>query len=207
MNLSLIGVPGSGKGTQAKLLSDKLGLYHINVGALFRDEINKMSELGIKVEKIVKSGKLVSNEIVFELLKPHLNPRTAGNIFDGFPRTVRQAEHLMKKIKLSRVYFFELRDDVAVKRLHARRICPYCGQGFNLLYKKPENNNHCDSCNVKLILREDDKEEAIKLRLEEFHKNIDPLIDFFEKRKILSTVDASQSPGIINRFMLESLTP
>ena len=185
--ISLFGPQGSGKGTQAKILMKKLNLPHISTGDLFRAAIESRTALGAQVEKIINGGRLVSDEITFNLLKERIGRAdcAAGFILDGYPRTVKQAELLDQSVQVSQVIFIEISDEEAVKRLTNRRQCPRCGAIFNLYTSpKPAEDELCDYCRVKLIQRADDTEKAVRERLQRYHAEAEPLIRYYRDKVV-----------------------
>jgi len=205
LNLVFFGVQGSGKGTQAGLLKKRYDFDHISIGALLRENMAQKTELGNKITKYMLAGELVPDEYIFTLIEDILHPEAQGIIFDGFPRTLRQAEYMEERIPVNYAIFFDLDDDTAIKRLTARRVCTNCGKDYNLLIKPPKNENKCDVCGGKLIQRNDDHEEAIVRRINIFHERTKPLIDFFKKRSKLVHIDASDPPETIFRNLTESI--
>ena len=186
------GIQGSGKGTQADLLSDSLQFQHVSIGDLFREQISLKTKLGLQVSEIISRGELVPDELVFDIIDQSLHPDRKGIIFDGFPRTLAQAEFLVKHFKVRQVFFLELSEAKAIARISSRRICRDCGQNYNLVSDPPSVENVCDACGGKLIIRNDDKPEAISRRLAEFYEQTLALKDFFAERGLLSEVDAGQ---------------
>ena len=180
---------GSGKGTYAKLLNEIYHLEHISVGDILRNEVNQKSKIGLKIDEILKKGELVDDKIILDLLK---NKLKNNFVLDGFPRTITQAEELEKITKIDKVFYITLKDKTAIKRLTTRIQCEKCGAIYGNR-KKPLKDNICDICGNKLIKRDDDNEESIKKRLEIFHKETKPLIDFYIKKKILIKIDGEKT--------------
>jgi adenylate kinase len=190
MKLIIIGPQGSGKGTYASRLSIIFGIPHISTGDIFRENIAKKTELGKKVEKILKDGMLVPDDIVLEVVKERLKKPDCkkGFIFDGFPRTLGQAEGLERIIKLDHVINLVVPDWILIKRLSLRVTCEKCGEIYNLGYLKPKVEGVCDKCGGKLIQRQDETPEAIKMRLREYEEKTKPLIDYYKNKGILLNV-------------------
>jgi len=186
MRIILLGPPGAGKGTQAELLSKKLGIPKISTGDLLRDEIAKGSELGIKAKKKVEKGELVDDELVFAILKNRIERDDCkkGYILDGFPRNVAQAERFYKMFNDQEELVIEISvsEDELVRRLTSRRICKKCGATYNLLFFKPRVENKCDVCGGELIRRDDDREEVIRKRFRVYEKETKPLINYYYKK-------------------------
>jgi len=192
----LMGPPGVGKGTQGDLLSKKMDLPKLATGDLFREEAVKDTSLGKKVQEIMQSGSLVPDDVVVELVRERIkSPAYArGCIFDGFPRTIRQAELLEDLLveegkKVDHVISLTADDEELVKRLGGRRICQGCNSLFNIYFNAPEQDGHCDLCGGTLIQREDDSETTIQERLDVYKNQTRPLIDFYSQKGLLSDVD------------------
>jgi len=185
--ICLFGPQGSGKGTQAKILSKKLNLPHISTGDIFRAAIAGQTELGRQVEKIINSGQLVSDELTFNLLRERVAESDCGRgfILDGYPRTVPQADMLAGVAEVNKVLEIRVSDKESLKRLINRRQCPRCGAIYNLYTApKPKTDELCDCCQVKLIQRDDDTEEAVKKRLARYHQEAKPLLDYYQDKVI-----------------------
>ena len=193
MNIILIGIQGSGKGTQAKMLSDKFGWSHITTGDLFRENIKNNTELGKIAISYTDKGELVPDKYVFEIVEDALSKAENGFILDGFPRNMEQAEFLNNKFKIDRVLLLDLSDEISMKRTLARRNCIDCKRDYNILFKKPKNKDVCDACGGQLVQRKDDNEEAIKKRLEKFHSETEKVIDYFREKDILISINADQN--------------
>ncbi|MFH1045928.1 MAG: adenylate kinase [Candidatus Omnitrophota bacterium] len=195
MRLILLGPPGAGKGTQAKLLFEKFKLPHISTGDILRDEMREQSPLGIKVAAYVKSGELVPDAIVVEVVAKRLIKSDArtGFILDGFPRTVNQAEALAQSLKkqcapIDLVLYFATIPATCVKRLCERRICEKCGAIFHLTNMPPKIPGICDHCGAELYLRDDDRLETVQKRLEVYQNQTASLIEYYKKQGILREV-------------------
>lgn len=193
-HLVLIGAAGSGKGTQAaRLVSDK-GYKHISTGDLLRNEISKGSELGKKVKSVMDSGALVSDELVIELIHANANLDKNSYVFDGYPRNLVQAQTLDKEVLKGRpslAVYFKIDLGKLVTRLTNRRTCKDCGAIYNLLTQAPKKAGICDKCgSTNLVHREDDKEEAIKKRLDIFQQNTQPVLDHYQSSGRLLEVNA-----------------
>lgn len=170
MNIILIGVQGSGKGTQAKLLSEVLDLPHISSGELFRYHIDNKTELGIIADSYINRGNLVADEYVYDMVEAELKKYPNGFILDGFPRTLPQENFLLGKYKIDYVIWLELDDEESFRRISARFHCEDCLQDYNLIYKKPKVDGICDDCGGKLVQRRDDTPEYILKRQKKFHQ-------------------------------------
>ena len=188
MKLIILGKPSSGKGTQAKLLAQKLNLKHISTGDLLRHELKLKTPLAEKAESYMKTGSLVPDSLIIELLKNNLP--NDDYILDGFPRSLSQAEELEKIIKIDLVIDLFCEDDLIIKRTIERRICQSCGAiyGLTIPSKVP---NVCDKCGSSLYQRPDDNEETIKNRLNVYNKETSPLIDYYKHKDLYFLVDGS----------------
>ena len=187
----MLGAPGAGKGTQAKIISEKLQIPTISTGAAIRSEIEKGSEIGLKVNDIIKSGNLVSDEIVLELIEARLKEPDCKNgfILDGFPRTINQADGLEKLgYKIDKVLNIDLSDEVIIDRLSGRRECSKCHAIYHITSNPPKKEDVCDVCGEKLSIRPDDKKEVIINRLNVFHEVTEPLKAYYENKGILVSV-------------------
>jgi adenylate kinase len=197
MNTLIIGVQGSGKGTQGKLLAKKLGIPHISSGEMFRT-IDKNSEIGKKAFEYIDKGELVPLNIVTELFKQHLEKIgiERGGIIEGYPRNRKQAELLEEFFPLDKVILLNISDQEAIKRLTGRRTCsnPKCQAIYNIYTApKPKKENICDKCGSRLEQRSDATEEAVKKRIEIYHKETEPLIEFYKNKGILIEINGEQS--------------
>ena len=198
MIIVMLGAPGSGKGTVAKLLTETLNIEHISTGDMFREEIKSGSELGKELENYMSDGKLVPDEVVIKILDERLSRPTAQNgvVLDGFPRTKIQAEHLKELLnakgkKINVAIQLNIPDEDIIYRTVKRRICSNkdCGAIYNLEFNKPKQEGICDICGSKLYRREDDNEETVKRRIDTYHKRSEPIIKYFEEEGILYTVE------------------
>jgi len=191
-----IGPPGSGKGTQAKKISEFLNYSFISTGDILREEVKKKTKLGNMAKKYMEKGELVPDDLMLKIIKKNLKKKK-GVILDGFPRTINQAKGLdeilkNKSLKIDSVFYLKVKDEEIIKRLSSRRICPKCQNIYNLITKKPKNDEVCDICNVKLIQRDDDKEEVIIKRLKVYNEETKELLNYY-KDKILE-IDGEGNP-------------
>jgi len=194
-NLVFIGPPGSGKGTQSKILCQELGFTHVSTGDLLRKEIAKKSELGLKIKSVMNAGDLVSDELVVDILKANIDLDNHSYIFDGFPRNVEQARVLDEQILGSSKYvgvFFDVNIDGLIKRIVNRRVTKDGKNIYNILTKPPAVEGICDITGQELIQRNDDKEEVVLKRMTVYKNETSPLLKFYEEKKLLKTVDAEQ---------------
>ena len=200
MRLVLLGAPGSGNGTQAALLKERLGCPHVSTGDIFRKNLKEETPLGLLARSYMDKGALVPDEVVLKmvsgrLLEPDVK---AGFLLDGFPRTIAQAEFLESFLAergqvLDAVILFDIGDEALVRRLSNRRTCRSCGAIFNLLTLNGDGHS-CPTCKGELYQRDDDEESVIRNRLKVFHDQTQPLIDWYGSKGLLSAVDASQAP-------------
>ncbi|HLC19924.1 MAG TPA: nucleoside monophosphate kinase [Candidatus Nanoarchaeia archaeon] len=187
MNIVFLGAPGTGKGTVAARMAADQKFTHIAPGNLFRDEVKNASSLGKKIKEMIETGVLVPDEITNQLIKKHIKK---NNIFDGYPRTLNQADVLEKLVKLDKVILFDMSEEQIVKRLGGRRTCPNCQAIYHMVTMPPKNVGKCDRCMATLVQRKDDAPDVVKHRFNEFHQKTAPLIDFYKQKKLLFSVDA-----------------
>ena len=185
LNIIFLGMPGSGKGTQAELLVEKLNIPIVSTGNCFRKNIKDETELGLKVKDILAKGDLVPDEITFEMLKKEIESTdiSDGLILDGYPRSIRQAELLEEILNIDIVLNIELSEDQVLLRIGGRRTCK-CGETYHIKFNPPKQENICDKCGQELYIRDDAQEEAIKNRLKVYNEQTSPLIDFYKEQII-----------------------
>jgi adenylate kinase len=194
--LVFLGPPGAGKGTQAKLLSQRMGFLHLSTGDLLREAVKNQTPLGKKAKEYMDRGELVPDELIVQLIEETM-PKDGNVILDGFPRTVNQAlalEEMLKSKgeKISKVLFFNVPDEVIIDRLSGRRVCSKCGAVYHVKYNPPKVEGVCDLCGGSLVQRDDDREEVVKKRLEVYRKQTQPLIEFYQDRGIIYRLDAGK---------------
>jgi adenylate kinase len=191
----IMGVQGSGKGTQAKLLAQSFDLVHISVGDIFRWNVQTHTKLGALVRRTMAAGHLVDDEVVESIVRERLNGHdwNYGFLVDGFPRNARQAEFFLESYDIDGVILLELPDEEVTRRVLARRLCSQCGLDYNLLGHRPEKPDTCDVCGGKLVQREDDNPEALAARLRDYHEKTKPIIELFERKEFVARVDATKS--------------
>ena len=196
MNIVLLGSPASGKGTQANLLCEKFGLYHLSTGDIAR----KIAETDERVREIINSGKLIpAEEMTMHVINflSKEKPDLKNILFEGFPRFISQYEALSnfltsKGDDIDLVISLEVNEDEAVKRISSRRVCESCGENFNINTKPPVTDGKCDKCGSNLIQRNDDTEESVKVRFEYYRENTKELIDYVDKLKKLTRVNGER---------------
>ena len=200
MKLILLGAPGAGKGTQAKLLVDKYEIPHISTGDIFRENIKNGTELGKKAKAYMDAGGLVPDELTVDLVMNRLSQEDCkkGYILDGFPRTIPQAERLTEALEargeaLDAAIDVEVQDEIIIDRMAGRRVCPKCGASYHVVTIPPKKEGICDVCGAELITREDDRPETVKKRLDVYHDQTQPLIDYYNGQGIVVTVDGTQA--------------
>ena len=184
----LLGPPGSGKGTQGEMLSEKLGYTRLSTGDMLREAVRNGTELGMKAKGYMDSGALVPNDLIIGLMKEKIASATGGVILDGFPRTVEQADALGQQVDVDLALNLDVPDEELVKRLTMRRSCPDCNAVYHLTNNPPKTEGVCDKCGGKLYQRDDDKDETVKNRLKVYRENTMPLIDYYGQKDVLVTI-------------------
>lgn len=204
MKIIMLGAPGAGKGTQAKKIAEKYAIPHISTGDIFRANIKNGTELGKKAKTYMDKGLLVPDELVVDLVVDRVNQADCANgyVLDGFPRTIPQAEALDQALeslgqKMDYAINVEVPDENIVKRMSGRRACVDCGATYHVVYAPTKEENVCDNCKGGLILREDDKPETVQKRLNVYHEQTQPLIDYYTKKNILVEVDGTVDINIV----------
>ena len=199
MKIIMLGAPGAGKGTQAKMIAAKYGVPHISTGDIFRANIKNGTELGAKAKEYMDKGLLVPDELVVDLVIDRFKADDCakGYILDGFPRTIPQAEALDKALSaigdsVDYAINVEVPDENIIERMSGRRACVGCGATNNIKYNPTKVEGICDACGEKLILRDDDKPETVKNRLSVYHEQTQPLIDYYAKKNVLAEVDGTK---------------
>ena len=194
MKIIMLGAPGAGKGTQAKMIAEKYSIPHISTGDIFRANIKNQTELGMEAKKYMDEGKLVPDELTVKILLDRVAKEDCAN---GFPRTIPQAEVLTDALaKLNDAVDFAIDVDVPdeniVRRMSGRRACVTCGATYHIVHVPPKTENICDKCGSELILRDDDKPETVLNRLKVYHDQTQPLIEYYTEKGILRTVDGTK---------------
>ncbi|MBQ6125756.1 MAG: adenylate kinase [Erysipelotrichaceae bacterium] len=200
MNLLIIGAPGAGKGTVSDRIINDYELVHVSTGDMLREAVKNGTPVGLQAQGYMNRGELVPDEVIHDIIVERLSRDDvdAGFLFDGYPRTKNQAvdldeilKHLDKKVDC--VIDLDIDDEDLIKRITGRRLCPDCGEIYNIYYKPSKVEGVCDKCGGTLIQRKDDNPDSLKIRLEEYHKNTQPVIEYYEKMDIVRHVDASMS--------------
>lgn len=199
MKVVMLGAPGAGKGTQAKMIAEKYGLPHISTGDIFRANIKGGTALGVEAKKYIDAGQLVPDELTVKILLDRVSQPDCekGYVLDGYPRTIPQAEVLEKALqeRNEQVDFaidVNVADENIVNRMSGRRACLKCGGTYHLVHIPPKVEGICDACGSELVLRDDDKPETVLKRLNVYHEQTQPLIDFYQARGVLRTVDGAK---------------
>ncbi len=207
----IMGIQGSGKGTQAKLLAADLDLEHISVGDIFRWNVQHHTKLGAQVRRTVASGRLVEDDLPEAVVRQRLTDHdwNYGFIIDGFPRNARQAEFFLESYDIDGVINLDLPDDEVQRRVLARRLCSQCGLDYNLIAHRPQVPDVCDVCGGQLATRDDDNPDALAVRVAEYHEQTKPLIEIFQRKEFVATIDATFPVSQVQRMIREyfSLPP
>ncbi|MGN9841273.1 adenylate kinase family protein [Nonomuraea sp. H19] len=197
----IMGVQGSGKGTQSQLLAHDLDLVHISVGDIFRWHVKNHTKIGAQVRRLVAAGELVGDDLVEDVVRGRLQLHdwNYGFVIDGFPRNRRQTEFFLESYDIDGVIHLDLPDDEVRRRVLARRLCSRCGMDYNLIAHRPEAEGRCDVCGGELVTRADDTPDALARRLRDYHSKIDPVIELFRRKEYVMTVDARADKITIQR--------
>ena len=203
----IMGVQGSGKGTQGSLLARDLDLVQIAVGDIFRWHVQHHTKIGAHVRRIMAGGELVSDELVESVVRQRLDQHdwNFGFVIDGFPRNRRQAEFFLESYDIDGVIHLELPDDEVRRRVLARRLCSGCGMDYNLIANSPKVHGRCDACGSELVSREDDTEEALATRLRDYHEKTNPVLELFRRKEFVFTVDARPDEATVQNAIREQL--
>ena len=207
MNAIIFGAPGAGKGTYSTRMQNQLGVDVIAMGDIFRESVKQNTPLGKKVKSFVEKGALVPDDVVVEVLKERLSkvPKGKGFLLDGFPRTIEQADTLEKITKIDVILQLDVSDEIIVQRLTSRRLCKNCGTVYNIRFLKPKKEGICDKCGGSLYQRADDNEEVIRNRLQVYKTQTEPLIAYYQKKKIPFIVSKAKSVDQPPEPMVEAM--
>ena len=199
MKVIMLGAPGAGKGTQAQKIAAKFDIPHISTGDIFRANIKQGTELGLKAKSYMDAGALVPDELVVDLVVDRIGQADCANgyVLDGFPRTIPQAECLTKALAekeddIDYAVDVEVPDENIISRMSGRRACLNCGATYHVVTIPPKQKGICDKCGSELVLRDDDKPETVAKRLEVYHNQTKPLIEYYEKQGHLAVVDGTK---------------
>lgn len=198
MKIIMLGAPGAGKGTQAKMIAEKYGVPHISTGDIFRANIKNGTQLGMEAKQYMDKGLLVPDELTVKILLDRVAQDDCKNgyVLDGFPRTIPQAQVLDKALtelgdKIDYAIDVDVPDENIVKRMGGRRACLSCGATYHIEHVPPKTEGICDTCGQELVLRDDDKPETVQNRLNVYHEQTQPLIEFYKEKGVLRTVDGT----------------
>src|SRR5215831_17407950 len=203
----IMGVQGSGKGTQSQLLAADLDLVHISVGDIFRWNVQNHTKMGALVRRTMAAGELVGDDLVESVVRERLTQHdwNFGFIVDGFPRNRPQAEFFLESYDIDGVIVLDLPDSEVRRRVLNRRVCPACGINYNLIDSTPKVPGQCDSCGAQLVTREDDTEEALAVRLRDYHEKTNPVIELFRRKEYVFMVDARPGPDAVQEQIRKCL--
>ncbi|NMP37802.1 MAG: adenylate kinase [Clostridiales bacterium] len=208
MNLIFLGAPGAGKGTQAEIICQKLGIPQISTGNIIRAALKNGTEMGLKAKSFIEAGKLVPDDVVIGIIKERLLEEDCnkGFILDGFPRTIPQAEALGKMgVEIDKVIDIEVSDESVVARMSGRRVCKACGASYHIVNKPSKVEGVCDACGGETAIRSDDSPETVMDRLKVYHEQTEPLKDYYEKLNKLFMVEGSAEINEITASILKAL--
>lgn len=195
MNIILLGAPGAGKGTQAEKICERLSIPTISTGNIIREALKSGTEMGLKAKSFMDAGQLVPDEVVIGIIKDRLTADDCKNgfILDGFPRTIPQAEALdTMGVVIDKVIDIEVPDERIIGRMSGRRVCGSCGASYHLEYKQPKVDGVCDVCAGALVQRKDDHPDTVKARLDVYHKETEPLKEYYSKQNKLAVVEGQE---------------
>lgn len=200
MNLLIIGAPGAGKGTMSELILNRYALVHVSTGDMLRATVKNGTPVGMKAQGYMNRGELVPDEVIHDIIVERLSQDDidAGFLFDGYPRTENQAidlDEILKQLdkKIDCVINLNIEDEELIKRITGRRLCPACGEIYNIYFNPSKQEGKCDKCGADLIQRKDDNLESLQVRLSEYHRNTQPVIEYYEKKGIVRHIDAAQA--------------
>ncbi|MDP8264334.1 MAG: adenylate kinase [Candidatus Aceula lacicola] len=211
MRLILLGAPGAGKGTQAKLLEKVLNLKHVSMGDILREEMKNNTSLGQEVKSFVESGGLVPDDVVTRIIENRLKDKTfapKGYLLDGFPRTKQQSQDLDEIVAnvnqpIDYVVYMEVDSEIVIQRLTGRRVCRSCGALYHVVNMPSKEEGVCDSCGGELYQRTDDNEETIRKRIDVYLENTAPIVDYYQAKGILLKADGNQDANALKDYLLK----
>ena len=203
----IMGVQGSGKGTQSQLLAADFDLVHIAVGDIFRWNVQHHTKMGAQVRRVMAAGELVGDDLAESVVRGRLTDHdwNYGFIIDGFPRNRPQADFFLESYDIDGVIALELPDSEVRRRVLNRRLCAGCGLNYNLIGSTPKVPGRCDACGGELVTREDDTEEALAVRLRDYHEKTNPVLDLFRRKEYVITVDARPPPEVVQQDIRDQL--
>ena len=212
MKIVMLGAPGAGKGTQAKMLADQYAIPHISTGDIFRANIKEGTELGKKAKEFIDAGALVPDELTVDLVMDRIDHEDCkkGYILDGFPRTINQAEKLTEALgvkggDIDYAVNVDVPDEAIVERMAGRRMCPNCGASYHVVNIPPKKDGICDRCGEELITRKDDQPETVKKRLAVYHEQTRPLYDYYKEKGLVVDVDGTKPMEEVFQAMVSRL--
>ena len=203
----VMGVQGSGKGTQSTMLCRDFDLVHISVGDILRWHVQQHTKLGAQVRRIMTAGELVGDDLVESVVRGRLADHdwNYGFLVDGFPRNARQAEFFLESYDIDGVIYLDLPDEEVTRRVLSRRLCSQCGMDYNLIYDRPEVEGRCEVCGGELVSRADDTPEALASRLRDYHGKTQPVLEIFRRKEYVLTVDARPDRDTVQRAIRAGL--
>lgn len=212
MRLVILGAPGAGKGTQAALISEKINIPHVSTGDIFRSNIKNGTDLGKKAKEFIDKGLLVPDELTIDIVKDRLGQEDCKNgfILDGFPRTIPQADYLENALNemgtaLDAVLNIYVADEEIIKRMSGRRVCSGCGVSYHVIFNPSRVQGVCDICGAATVQREDDKEDTVLNRLQTYHKQTEPLIEYYRKMNKLVTANGQEKVEDTSKEVMKAL--
>lgn len=203
----IMGIQGSGKGTQGTMLARDFDLTQIAVGDIFRWHVQNHTKIGAHVRRVMAAGELVGDDLVESVVRQRLDQHdwNYGFVVDGFPRNHRQAEFFLESYDIDGVIHLDLPDEEVRRRVLARRLCSRCGMDYNLIAHRPEVEDRCDVCGAALVSREDDTEEALSARLNDYHTKTNPVLELFRRKEFVVSVDARPDPASVQTAIRDQL--
>jgi adenylate kinase len=203
----IMGVPGSGKSSQGAILAADLDLVHISVGDIFRWNVQNHTKMGAQVRRIMAAGDLVGDDLAEAVTAQRMAEHdwNYGFVIDGFPRNIRQAEFFLESYDIDGVIHLDMPDSEVRRRVLARRLCSNCGMDYNLIQGRPQEEGVCDVCGGTLVTREDDTEQALVVRLHDYHDKTDPVLDLFRRKEFVAVIDARGTKDEVQQAIRDKL--